>query len=78
MVGSECITCGIYTVAADKLQPITGNFLKGARRHENTNMLPPLLDWAVQSFCSRCVLILHLNPALPPSHTHTQHTFAQV
>lgn len=37
MVGSECITCGIYTVAADKLQLITGNFLKGAWRQSCTN-----------------------------------------
>ena len=45
-VGSECITCGIYTVAADKPQLITGNFSKVARGQSCTkssnNMLPRL------------------------------------
>lgn len=62
-VGSECSACGIYTAASDKLQLITGNFVKGAHRpamQKHTDM-PGWMG------CSLTLLLL----ILQPTHPHT-------
>ncbi len=70
MVGSERITCGIYTVAADKLRLITGNFLKGACRQSCTKTptcVPGWLGWTVFLL----TLCIDSAPSATLTHKHT-------
>lgn len=68
MVGSECITCGIYSHAADKLLLITGRFLKGARTQQCTNTLSCFTGLY---FCSSYFLLILWVLLLTYTYGHT-------
>lgn len=66
VVGSDCVACGIYAVASDKL--ITGNFLKRCTQasHAQTHQRISLIAPSGTGFFPHWVLIVL---CLPPS-TH--------